>query len=296
MGLGFTEGPIVLDGNTLAVASVNRGTVYRLGLDGGDPELLIDCGGGPNGLALGTGGEIHIAQNGATAMPSRSSVPAVPSIQTLAGDRLMSPSDHRVDAPSDCVTGPDGLLWFTDPADHVMEGPGKPGRVRTWDPVSSRIETRLHGLMFPNGIAFGADPAELYVAETSARVVRRYQATATGATADGWCAEIPRGHPDGIAVDAEGWLWVAGSRGNNIMAFDRSGRLREDIDLGEGMFATSLCFAGPGLEHLVVTSPKRGSVLLLRPPHPGLPLPVWRPHLPGRAVPGQRQQPTGDRS
>jgi gluconolactonase len=281
-GLGFTEGPVVLDEHTIAVTSVNRGVVYRLRLDGGQPETLVECGGGPNGAAVGRDGLLHITQNGGTAMPSRSALDVVPSIQTYASGRLATPVTSGVDAPSDCVVGPDDRLWFTDPADHVLDGPGLPGRVHAWDPASGRLTMVIEGLAFPNGIAFGADPGELYVAETAGRRVRRYRVEGDTVTADGWTVTLPGGHPDGMAIDAAGWLWVAGSTGHNIMAFDRSGALRHEIDLGKGVFVTSLCFAGSDWEQLVVTSPKGGTVLVLRPPHPGLPLPVWRrPSLEG---------------
>jgi gluconolactonase len=274
-GLGFVEGPVALDDEHVAVTSINRGHVYRLPLDGGQPELLVETGGGPNGLAVGGRSELWIAQNGATVMPSRSTIPTSPSIQRWSS-QLETVATAELFAPSDCVIGPDAQLWFTDPADHNLTGTAKPGCLRSFDPASGELRTRLEDLRFPNGLAFAADPQELYVAETTPGIVRRYRVNASGCRPDGWQFHLNNGKPDGLAVDVEGWVWIAGSIGDNLLAVDRSGKIRRQIHFGTGAMVTSACFAGPDLRTLVVTIAKGGTVLALSAPNPGLPLPVWR--------------------
>jgi gluconolactonase len=274
-GLGFVEGPVALDDEHIAVASINRGHIYRIPLDGATPELLIETGGGPNCVAVGANSELWIAQNGGTVMPSKSTVPAVPSIQRWTTD-LETVHAEAVFGPSDCVIGPDGRLWFTDPADHALTGTAKPGCLRTYDPFTGDLHTELDTLQFPNGLAFGADPDELYVAETTPGVVRRYRVGPTGCHPDGWEFPLPHGKPDGLAVDSEGWLWVAGSTGDNLIAVDRAGNIRRQLSFGDRVLVTSVCFAGPDLATLVVTIAKGGTVMTLPAPNPGLPLPVWR--------------------
>ena len=276
-GLGFTEGPCADGPDHLLVASVNRGSVYRVPLGPNEKtELAFECGGGPNGLAIGKDGSTFVAQNGGTAMPSRSQRPATPSVQQWRNDELATRADTGVSAPSDCVVGPDDRLWFTDPGDHEIFRRGAPGHLRSLDTTTGELRTWLSGLAFPNGLAFGPTGSELYVAETSARTVSRYQMTDNGLEADGWVAQIPHGHPDGIALDAAGWLWVAGSTGHNILAFNTTGQLCHEIDLGPGVLVTSLCFGGPDLSMLYITTPKGGTVLEMPAHHPGLPLPVFR--------------------
>ncbi|HEU5036665.1 MAG TPA: SMP-30/gluconolactonase/LRE family protein [Nocardioides sp.] len=275
-GIGFTEGPMVLDDRHVLVASVSRGTAVRLPLDGSPASVEFETGGGPNGLALGPDGLVLVTQNGGTAMRSRSTVPAAPSIQTHRYGVLSAFATPELDYPSDCVWGPDGTLWFTDPADHNIVGPAAPGAVRTFDPRTREFRTVGDGYQFPNGIAFGEDPSRVYLAQTAAGVVTRHRLVDGRLEPDGWTATPSHGRPDGIALDSRGWLWVAGATGDDLTVFDTSGRQVERIEFGIGVLVTSLCFAGPELGTLVVTIAKGGTVITLPAPHPGLPLPIWR--------------------
>ncbi|WP_231138012.1 SMP-30/gluconolactonase/LRE family protein [Rhodococcus opacus] len=274
-GIGFTEGPVAWGDDAVVVTSMTRGLLYRVDLGTGETHLLAEPGGGPNGLAVATDGALVVAQSGGHVMPTRSEVPVQASIQHVL-DGEVSTLTMDVNSPSDCVIGTDGRFWFTDPADHALDTPTRNGDVRVLDLTSGTVSTVLSGLSFPNGIAFGADPSELYVAETSARCIRRYRVNGDHVTADGWVAEMPTGHPDGIALDAAGWLWVAGSTGANLVAFDPDGHMAHEITFEAGHLVTSLCFAGPDLSTMIITSPKGGTVYSVPALHPGLPLPVRR--------------------
>lgn len=274
-GIGFTEGPAVFDNESVVVTSINRGYVYRVPLDGSGPEPLVETGGGPNGLAMGADGEVWITQNGGTAMPSRSKIEAKPSLQRWKRGQLDTVLDTGVHAPSDCVIGPDGRLWFTDTAEHGVGDDIKPGRLHTYDAADGRLVTQRSGLMFPNGLAFGVDQSELYVAETATNTIRRYRIHDDSCVPDGWVVRLPTTSPDGMAVDREGWLWVAGGSGDNVIAIDHDGFVRQELTFGVGVMVTSLCFAGVNLETLVVTVAKGGSVVAIPAVHPGLPLPVF---------------------
>ncbi|OZC63029.1 hypothetical protein CH306_28395 [Rhodococcus sp. 15-725-2-2b] len=272
-GVGFTEGPVKIDDTSIAVTSINRGHVYQVPLDGSGPTLLCETGGGPNGLALGPSGELWITQNGGTAMPSRSKLPAAPSLQRWANGTLSVELSGTVSAPSDCVIGPDGRLWFTDTAEHAI-GEVKPGRLHAYDPKTGDLETQFDGLMFPNGLAFDSTRGKLYVAETATDSVRRYDVTEKGCTPDGWAVTLERGRPDGMAVDSAGWLWIAGSSGDNVVAVDDQGEICHEILFGNRVLVTSVCFAGAALDQMIVTIAKGGTVVSIPAIHTGLPLPV----------------------
>ncbi|MDE8649343.1 SMP-30/gluconolactonase/LRE family protein [Rhodococcus qingshengii] len=273
-GIGFTEGPAKIDDHAVAVTSINRGHIYRVPLDGSGPTLLCETGGGPNGIALSKDGDLWITQNGGTAMPSRSTMKTAPSLQRWTKGELSVELTGTVTAPSDCVFGPDGRLWFTDTAEHAV-GEVKPGRLHAYDPVTHKLETQMGGLMFPNGLAFDSTHDKLYVAETATDTVRRYDVPlGGGCTADGWAVTLRRGRPDGMAVDTAGWLWIAGSSGDNVIAVDDNGNLRHELLFGTGVLVTSVCFAGAELDRLIVTVAKGGTVISLPAVHPGLPLPV----------------------
>ncbi|KOS54487.1 SMP-30/gluconolactonase/LRE family protein [Rhodococcus rhodochrous] len=273
-GIGFTEGPAKISDTSVAVTSINRGKIYEVPLDGSGPIPLCETGGGPNGIALGQDGELWITQNGGTAMPSRSPLHAIPSLQRWKNGALTVELTDTVTAPSDCVIGPDGRLWFTDTAEHAVGEAVKPGRLHAYDPTTRHCETQLDGLMFPNGLAFDGNRERLYVAETATDTVRRYNVSSSGCSPDGWEVTLGNGRPDGMAIDSVGWLWIAGSSGDNVVAIDDNGVVRYELTFGTEVLVTSVCFAGADLDRLIVTIAKGGSVVSLPAVHPGLPLPV----------------------
>ncbi|MBM9464400.1 SMP-30/gluconolactonase/LRE family protein [Aeromicrobium sp. YIM 150415] len=270
-GLGFTEGPALLPSGEVAVVSINRGRVYAVSLEDGAVREVVETGGGPNCVAVGTAGRLWISQNGGTAMPTRSTLPARPSIQCLSEDGLATVADEGLLSPSDCEIGPDGRLWFTDPAGHMDSD--RLGALRSLDPETGELTTHLADLHFPNGLAFGH--GVLYMVETLTERVRRFEVDGDVVRPDGWQIDLPGAAPDGIAVDSAGWLWVAASRGDALLAYDEHGALRASYDFGVRVAVTSVCFAGPGLDTLVITVAKGGSVIALPAPNPGLPVPVW---------------------
>lgn len=94
-GLGFPEGPAVLDDGSILICDIHGGVVRRVA--GGTSEIYADVGGGPNGLALGESGAVFVANNGGNMRWHRE------------GDRLISdgfnPNDFdtcscRVNIPS----------------------------------------------------------------------------------------------------------------------------------------------------------------------------------------------------
>ncbi|ANY06364.1 SMP-30/gluconolactonase/LRE family protein [Pseudonocardia sp. HH130630-07] len=271
-GIGFTEGPVWTTDQRLLVVALSRGAVVEIGLDGG-VRGRVDVGGGPNGLAEDRDGTVWIAQNGGTVRPSSSGRPARPGLQCLTADGVAELPVPGVRAPNDLVEGPDGRIWFTDPG---PPGATDHGCVHALDRASGAVETVLADVDYPNGLAFSDD--ELYVARTSRGTVGRYRWDGDRLLPGGPDLVLPRGGPDGLALDAEGRVYAAAPEANSIVVFGRDGTVEEEIRFAEPTFPTNLCFAGPGLELLVVTAAKGGRVLVCErtPGVPGRPL-VGRP-------------------
>ncbi|MDD7939694.1 SMP-30/gluconolactonase/LRE family protein [Actinomycetospora lutea] len=256
-GIGFTEGPLWTDDGRLLVVAMSRGLVVEIDLEGGVVDGT-EVGGGPNGLAEGPDGMVWVAQNGGTMRPSRSPRPAGPGLQRLGQGEVHDVPVPGALAPNDLVTGPDGRLWFTDPglADDV-------GRLCAHDPVDGTTSVLLDGLVFPNGLAFGPEGDVLHLADTAGGVVTRHRWTGERLVPDGPPAVLPAGGPDGLAVDADGRLHAAAPAADAVFVFAPDGRLEDEIDLGGPAFPTNLCFAGPGLDVLVVTAARGGRVLVV---------------------------------
>jgi gluconolactonase len=257
-GIGFTEGPLWTRDDRLLVVAMSRGLVVEIDLDGG-VVATTEVGGGPNGLAEGHDGAAWIAQNGAVLRPSRSTRPAPAGLQRLDGDRVTDVPVPGALAPNDLAAGPDGRIWFTDPG---LPGDPAAGRLCALDPSSGETTTLLEGLAFPNGLAFGPD-GTLHLALTDEGRVMRYRWAEERLLAAGDAAVLPAGGPDGLALDTEGRLYAAAPDADAIFVFEPDGRPCRDIRFPEPTFPTNLCFAGPGLDALVVTAAKGGRVLVV---------------------------------
>jgi gluconolactonase len=254
--IGFTEGPVWLPATgELLVTSISRGLLYRVPLRGDEAEVAAETGGGPNGLALAPGGVVCVAQNGNATIQSRSPREVSPGIQLARGDDVEDAVVSGCGAPNDLVVGPDGLLWFTDPH------PSDPC-VRTYDFESGRVERVLDGIPFPNGLAFGLDQDQLFVADSESGSILRYE-LGGGLRGPTVFASVPGGGPDGIAFDREGNLYVAAFDADEVAVFDAEGHRAATFPTGERSRPTNLCFAGDDLSTLVVTAASGGRVLAI---------------------------------
>lgn len=112
-------------------------------------------------------------------------------------------------------------------------------------------------IIVPNGIAFSPDSRTLYFADT-----RRFSMwsfdfdAATGMISNRTAFSDTKGkpgRPDGSAVDSEGFIWNAEYAGGQIVRYAPNGRIDRTIDLPMS-HPTSLCFGGPDLQTLFITS------------------------------------------
>ena len=259
-GLGALEGPLWTSDGSLVVTSLSRGLLYQIG-DGA--HVLAETGGGPNGVAQGPDGSIWVAQNGGNPMRSRSDRQVTPSIQRVRRGQVEDLITSGLDAPNDCVFGPDGRLWFTDPRGDVAGADPMPGRVCALDTTTLQLEVMAEGPRYPNGLAFGPDPDTFYLAESATGRVLTARHTPGGLTDFSVFAQLPEGGPDGMAFDRQGNLLVAGGGTNIVFVLDPAGALIDTIDVGRGerVIVTNLCFGGAGGDTLFITVFKGGRVL-----------------------------------
>ena len=260
-GLGFTEGPVWLPDDRVALTSISHGCVYIVDPRDGALER-IDTGGGPNGLACSADGTLYVAQNGGA---WGASGVAEPGIQVISGSRV----DYLVEglgAPNDLTFGPDGRLWITDTRgefDISTPGGGLPGHVYATDVDSG--DTRLvidDGPVFINGLGFDRDGSRLLVTATLSSQLLSYVISPDGSIgapeivhtfADGW--------PDGMAVSAHGDYWVALTAADRIDVVDTWGRCVAEIALPAGSLPTNVCVGGRRSDELFVTAAHSESLL-----------------------------------
>src|SRR5262245_29293868 len=62
-GLKFPEGPVAMEDGSVIVVEIASGSITRVTADG-KKQTVATPGGGPNGLAVGPGGDLFVCNNG----------------------------------------------------------------------------------------------------------------------------------------------------------------------------------------------------------------------------------------
>ncbi|MGC3983633.1 MAG: SMP-30/gluconolactonase/LRE family protein [Pseudorhodoferax sp.] len=291
-GLQFPEGPVALADGSVLLVEMRAGRIVRVAPDG-QVHRVADCGGGPNGAAIGPDGALYVCDNGGSAYaPGRftSTGPAADyaggsirrfDLATGAGSLLYTHCDgHRLSAPNDIVFDALGGFYFTDFGkkharlrDH--------GGVYYALPDGSRIVEVAYPLLSPNGIGLSPDGCVLYVAETETARLWAFDIAAPGVVhkqpfPSPHGGRIVCGLPgfqrfDSLALEAGGNLCVATLLTGAISVIAPSGALLRQLALPD-TYVTNLCFGGPALQTAYVTLSGTGQLVSLPWPVPGLAL------------------------
>ena len=125
------------------------------------------------------------------------------------------------------------------------------------------------GIQFSNGLASSPDCSTLYFSDSVARCIYAYQwRRETGKLSNRRVfIRLPReqGIPDGLTVDAEGFIWCAHWFGACITRYDPDGKLERRINMPATQ-VSSLAFGGPDLDVIFVTSASLNHMLEEAPP------------------------------
>jgi sugar lactone lactonase YvrE len=141
------------------------------------------------------------------------------------------------------------------------------------------------GLLVGNGVDWSPDGRTMYVTDSGARTITAYDFAPDGTIARPRVVVREPGvaQPDGLTVDAEGYLWSTKWDGARVVRHAPDGSVDRVVHLPVRR-PTACAFGGPGLDELYVTTarwqltpgdlasePAAGSLLRLRPGVQGLP-------------------------
>lgn len=280
----FPEGPVWCADGSVVFTSVPDGALYRVDPATGTVSTVAVVGGGANAAAPTTDGGFVVTQNGgidfsglagldgidAEGMPPYA--PIAPGLQHVATDGTVGYLlDDGFLAPNDLTTTPDGTLYFTDPPHHPP--PAEPaGRVHALAPDGGRRVVAA-GFHYCNGIA--AEPGGTLAVVEGRGVLRL--------TPDGereWIVEsLGEASGDGMAIDADGRLYVCCTTEHAVRVFEPDGTEVERLEVPGPGLLTNCCFGGDDGRTLYVTEGLPGAVLAFTDlPTPGLPVEPW--HVP----------------
>lgn len=117
-----------------------------------------------------------------------------------------------------------------------------------------RAAEAARGLRFPNGSVITPDSRALIVAETAGSALTAFDIRDDGALANPRTWATLDARPDGIALDAEGAIWVADAGGQRVLRVREGGEITHTIDTGAGTYACTL--GGPDRRTLyILTAP-----------------------------------------
>ncbi|MFP4310491.1 MAG: SMP-30/gluconolactonase/LRE family protein [Nitriliruptoraceae bacterium] len=257
-GLGFTEGPIWRDGR-IEFTDIPADAILTWSAKDG-VTTVVNNAHFAIGLTVDHRGR-RLACEHTTRRVTRTEPDGTVVVlaRSLAGRVLNSPND--------VVVRSDGSIWFTDPPFGVRVEDGELhgyqqamelpycGVYRVTDDVDAP-EPVLTSLYRPNGLVFDRDERRLFVSDSSERFRTIFVCALEG---EGLgppepFAVLPAGVPDGMAVDIEDRLYVAGLDG--VYVYDTHAeeeqRLLGRIDVPE--MVTNCCFGGPERRTLYITA------------------------------------------
>lgn len=241
-GLSFPEGPVVMPEGHIVVCEECAGqlTVF----DGQRSEVLAKTGGSPNGATLGADNQLYVAQNGGVVGPWRAEHRIRPSIQRVSLDGqveevCLAVRGQALLAPNDLCFGPDGRLYFTDPA-HAYDPENRleDGRIYAVGGAQDEEVVR-RAPVYTNGVGFLADGRMIWV-ESYERHVCVFEAGETRVL-----CQLPELHgPDGFAVAEDGRIFIASTASHGITVIDGEGNYLGLIKLDDRAVPTNCAFDG----------------------------------------------------
>jgi L-arabinonolactonase len=152
--------------------------------------------------------------------------------------------------------------------------------------AARRIRREACGIRIANGLCFSPDGTQMYFADSPTRAIRVYDLPDEGGSlgAPRLFAQTPAGaFPDGATVDADCCVWSAHWGAGCVVRYTPDGDVDRLVQIPTCQ-PSCVCFAGPDLDVLCVTTareglddktlrsePHAGDVFLYRPGVQGLP-------------------------
>lgn len=240
-------------GDHLIMVDILTGRLLALPADlAGPPSVLLELADPLGAVApLAGGGWVAATGTGIALIGAGAGAGAAGEVHWLARPEDGAPHRMRM---NDGVADPSGRFWAGSMAYDTAEGAGALYRVD----VDGSVHRVVGELTVPNGPAFTPDGELMYLADSARGVIYRYPVDPRtgGLGRHTEFATVAGGSPDGMTVDAEGYLWSAIWGAGEIRRFSPTGSVDRVLAIPAGQ-PTSVCLSGG---RLVATSATVGLV------------------------------------
>lgn len=254
-GRAFLEGPR-WHGGALYVSDMHAHEVLRVGMDG-SAEVVLRLDGPPSGLGWLPDGRMLVVS-----MEDRR-------LLRTDGREVLTLADLSDIAPheiNDMVVDRHGHAFISQFGfDFHGGGAFASAPLLRVDPDGAMCEA-TDGLRMANGMAITADGATLVVAESAGRCLVGFDLADDGTLSNRrvW-ADLPEGdYPDGICIDAEDAVWIAGPASDRFVRVREGGEVADVVEV-PGRHAIACAIGGPdGHTLFCCTSPTQGEPVASR--------------------------------
>jgi gluconolactonase len=257
-GMAFTEGPVWVEREQAVLfTDIPANAIMRWSADAGlrvhnaNAHFAI-------GLYLDRDGRLISCEHSTRRLTRTEADGRVTVLASHYGAHVLNSTNDVV------VRASDGAIFFTDPPFGVRQEDGQLHGYQqameygfcgvfkvTDDPTQPQVVTR--DIYRPNGLCFSPDERTLYVSDSSERHHLVYALTMRDDDTAGELrvfAVLPQGVPDGMRVDTDGRLYVAGLDG--VYVYLPDGTLLGKLLVPE--MVTNICFGGAGRRTLFITA------------------------------------------
>jgi xylono-1,5-lactonase len=251
-GYGLIEGPTVDGDGNVYFSDVLGGGVYRRDSDG-EITTVVPKRRGVGGIVLHAEGGVVVS--GRDIVHVRDGVN-----RTLYSiDGLPGWNDICADSAGRVYAGSIRFAVFDPDAQPV---PGELWRIDAEGESTCLYDEVLHA----NGVALSLDERTIYHSDTRKNVIVVHTLADDGEAGDRRAFHFAPGAPDGMAVDEQGFVWVASATGGCVARLTSDGEIDGVLDV-PAETVTSVCFGGDdGRDLYVVTAdnteaPDRGGTM-----------------------------------
>ena len=288
-GLRFPEGPVVMSDGSVVIVEIERQTITRCWGDG-KKEIIVETGGGPNGLAIGPDGALWCTNNGGFLYHERDGI-LIPGhcppdysggrieridLSTGKVERIAESCDgNPLKGPNDLVFDKAGNLYFTDLGKTYSRHRDTCG-IYFLPAGSDQVQELDFNHISPNGIGLSPDESTLYFADTMTARLWAYDLEAPGVAKEAnpfTKSRVVAGMPDlrffdSLAVSAAGNICVATIINGGITTVQPDGQ-HSHIALPDP-FVTNIAFGGEDMKDAYITLSGTGKLVKCRWPEAGL--------------------------